>query len=272
LWDAATGRLVRTLAGHSVALSPDGQFLACGGPGEVLALREAATGRAVWKGPHLQGGGRAVAFSPDGRLVGAGGGGAARGREAGPVLAVAFSPDGRHLATAGADGSVRLWEAGNGVEQAVLRGHTGRVGCVAFHPCGRYLVSGGQQPGDVKIWDLTRPQEYLTAARPGPGADQEVEALAFAGDARLVLLRRAGVGRPHDASIGVPTGERRLPSPLPLLPTAALAAFSPGGRRLAAAVPGRPGEVAVWDAAEGKRLHTLRGRALRVVSLAWSGD
>src|SRR5262249_21713179 len=129
-------------------------------------------------------------------------------------------------------------------------------------------------PGDVKIWDLTRPQEYLTAARPGPGADQEVESLAFAGDARLVLLRRDGVVRAHDAATGVPTGERRLTSPLPLFTTPAAAAFSPGGRGLAVAVvvPGRPDEDGVWDAAEGKRLHTLRGRALRVVSLAWSGD
>jgi WD40 repeat protein len=70
----------------------------------------------------------------------------------GDITDVAFSPDGDTIATSGADGTVRLWATGTGVEQILLHGHTGPVSSVAFSPDGDRLVSVGV--GLARVWAL----------------------------------------------------------------------------------------------------------------------
>jgi WD40 repeat protein len=68
------------------------------------------------------------------------------------VLGVALSEDGQLLASADADGTVRLWDPASAQPRATLQGHSGSVWGVALTLEGRLLASGGAD-GTVRLWD-----------------------------------------------------------------------------------------------------------------------
>ena len=96
-----------------------------------------------------------------------------------PVLWASYSHDGRLVATAGQDGTIRLWNAADGAARAVLTGHQGDVNCLSFSPDDRWLASAGAD-GTVRIWDVTtgKPTQSLAAHR------EEVFAVQFSPSGR----------------------------------------------------------------------------------------
>jgi WD40 repeat protein/serine/threonine protein kinase len=292
--DVATGREVRRIPAPRgrVTFRPDGRVLAVTGPNDVRLL-DAVTGREVGVlaygptevDPYFGGDGIETSFSPDGRLLVAAtsppqvwdvAADPPRLRHrlvghAGVVPGVAFSPDGRHVATAGADSTVRLWDAHSGAEQSVLRGHTSWAGCVAFHPDGWCLASGGRQPGDVKLWDLTRPPEHLALE------EAHAQALAFdPAGGRLQSLSILGRLESWDPS----GGDRREGARVDTLDIriggqwvtpACIAAYSADGRLLAG-VKGDTRSVALWEVPGGREVATLGAFPARAVYVALSAD
>jgi WD40 repeat protein len=252
LWDAETGREIRTLQGHtsdvySLAFSPDGKLLATASEDHGIKLWDPDTGKEV----------RA--------LTGHGN----------DVYNVTFSPDGKRLASCGQDRTARLWDVATGKLLHTLSGHTDRVVTVAFSPDGKRLASAcgtggsGEAGGEVKVWDVETGQELFSLGTGHAG----VITVKFSPDGR----RLAGATLRQTVRVWeVATGQEALALTGHSLDVYNVA-FSPDGRRLASCSGkwnlDQAGEIKVWDLAKGKELLSLSGQhAGPIWSLAFSPD
>jgi WD40 repeat protein/DNA-binding SARP family transcriptional activator len=206
--DTATGEVTATVpSAHSkrTAFSPDGTQLAHSTE-ESVQVVDLATLDVVHDLPHASV--HRMAWSPDGRWLASGnadGVPTARVWDArtgqpwdtlhghsGFVFDVAWSPDSGRLATAGHDGTARVWEIGEdgAVETLRLRseGLRNAVYGVAFSPDGTRLLTSNLSVDGMTIFDVE------------PGADGEWAVIpaepnapmAFAADGTLVAASRPG--------------------------------------------------------------------------------
>jgi len=166
------------------------------------------------------------------------------------VLAVAAGPDGQ-LASAGADRTVRLWDAHTGWPLHCLTGHTDLVTTVAFGRSGgaTVVVSGGYDR-TVRVWD------------PGSGECRQV--LAGARSAVYALAIGTAGGRPVVAAGGLEDAVRvfDLGSGMRLLETEPVAGFVRSlavgvrdGREVLVAAAGNA--VRCWSLSDGAPLWTV---------------
>ena len=167
------------------------------------------------------------------------------------VAAVDVARDGRTVASAGSDGTVRLWDARTHKQVgAPLRGHSGHVTDVAFSPDGRMLVSSSWD-GTIRFWDV-RTHAQLGAR------NSFVSAVAFSRDGRTVAAGQDGTIRLWDARTRLPLG-----APLRGHRGAVLdVTFSRDGRTLAST--GGDRTIRLWDV---RSRHPL-GAPLRPHSVA----
>jgi cytochrome c len=96
------------------------------------------------------------------------------------VNAVVLFKDGR-AATAGADGRIAIWTAGNAQPDAVLEGHTAPIAALAISPDGTTLASASWDQ-TVRLWPLAG-----GAPRVLDGHTQNVNGVAFAPDGRTLV-------------------------------------------------------------------------------------
>ena len=69
-----------------------------------------------------------------------------------PMNYIKFNNDGTYFVTGGSDNTVRLWDAKEHLEVAILSGHKAKITAVNFSPDGNMIASGSED-GIVKLWD-----------------------------------------------------------------------------------------------------------------------
>jgi len=177
------------------------------------------------------------------------------------VQGVAWSPDGGRLATASADRTARIWDAGNGNELTALRGHHDYVTGLAWSPDGGRLATASADR-TARIWDAEGGCELMVLH----GHGRWVWGVAWSPDGgRLATASADRTARIWDAEGGselmvLHGHDGRVRS----------VAWSPDGGRLATASADRTARI--WDAEGGSELVVLRGHAAEVRSVAWSPD
>ncbi len=184
LWDVAAHKQQLVIPHHSdfvygVAFSPDGKQVISCSKDRSVKVSSAADGKSLLSFGGMNEDVLTVAISPDGKQLASSGlepgiawwdaGAAERAATSGNVASASprirvqaghgiavhelcFSKDGKLLASAGADGTVRLW---NGASGAAIRSLA--VGSVVYatavSPDGKRLASGSFD-GQVRLWDV----------------------------------------------------------------------------------------------------------------------
>ena len=249
LWDAATGKLVAQLKGHtgrvwSARFSRDGE--------RIVSASIDGTAR-IWDGRD----GHSIAVlelthpAPPPRQ---------------DLRALAdFSPDGRWIAAGIAD-TVQIWDAQSYQRSAELKGYTGWIRCLLFHPDGESLFTGDQD-GVLKRWDVSGRLRYSIQANQSPfPVSKWIWAMSLSRDgARLATAGYGELARVWEAKSGQRVSE--VQEPEGMLHAIAL---SPDGATL---VTGGDSKFAkVWDASSGSLLRVLEGHASAIWYAGYSED
>jgi WD40 repeat protein len=231
------------------------------------------------------------------------------GDHAARVESLAFAPAGGTLASAGKDGTARLWDLGGG-PPVILTGHTDEVLSVAFHPEGTQVATGSKD-GTARLWDAASGKPLLRLPDAGEH-EGPVSAVAFLNGGRMLIsaagnrINSADVGgvrlwRTADAQIVHKVGEPQGAWTLAATPGAKTFAWAGGGKRVTVWEITRPDRqqyrplskgvlaialsadgttlaatddysIRLWTTADKREQATLIGHKGRVLALAFSPD
>ncbi len=236
IWEAASGRELRTLPGHdqpvtALQFSPDGRWLATASEDRTVKIWDVNNSRQI---RSLEG-------------------------HSAIVTSVAFSPDGQLLASGGRDHTARIWEVRTGKELHVLDKHGKDVRSLAFSADNKRLATGSLDTL-VKIWDTSSGREIATLQ----GLTDPVAALSVLDQGIVLSLSERGTVKRWDSATG--QDARSIPGEADSIIAAAI---SPDGSRLAWA--NLDFEIKLQDLNAGKVTLFYAGKS-DITSLAFSAD
>lgn len=162
------------------------------------------------------------------------------------VYSAKFSPDASRIASAGADKYLRTFDTSTGKQLRRFEGHTNHVLGVAWKSDGQILASAAAD-NSIKVWDVETADQRRTVSN----FKRHVTGLSFSGDTddvfsvcgdRTVRMLRTTNGGTIRSFNGAETWLH-------------CAALSRDGKT--AAVGDAKGNLLLWDATNGRLLHTL---------------
>ena len=184
LWDAASGRQIKELPGHTAAVnslkfSPDNSKLASGSADKSIRVWDAAAGKVF-----------------------------AQTETANEVSAVAWVLGGKQLATAGGDAIIRLWQlpaqaGGVPTPGKEITGHTQPVTCLEAFGDGKQLLSGSRD-GSVRHWSVESAKQVRQMDHGAP-----VLAIAVSANGKLFASAGGNSARLWSAEKGQQLGEMK---------------------------------------------------------------
>jgi serine/threonine protein kinase/tetratricopeptide (TPR) repeat protein len=238
VWDARTGEPLTPPLQHGdrildLSFSPDGRRLVTASADGTARVWEPRSGQAVGAvmqhrqdpAASLENEAYAIEFGESAET------------EPSDVLLARFSPDGQRVATACADGSVRIWDAATGQLTAGPWAHPTPPGHLRFSPGGGRLLTVSAT-GLGRLWDVRSGQPVTGPVAPLPGTANDSPGLSPDGS-RFVTLSR-NTAHVRDLRSGEPMGN-------PVVHAARLvtARFSPDGARVVLGAV--DGTARIWD-------------------------
>jgi WD40 repeat protein len=186
------------------------------------------------------------------------------------VFSVVFSPDGNTLAVScgndGGSGEIRLYSANEGKLLGTLKGHTKRIGCLAYTPDGKILISGS---GDKRCLKWNTASNKSTGSL--DGHTDEISSLSISPNGKQVVTSdRDGTIISWDLENSKKIAATKMENEVFFR-----LAHSPDGKLLAGV--GRiegpeetDGTIRVWDARTLKNVAQWRGHDQLVTGLAFA--
>ncbi len=246
IWDAETGKELRTLAARTsegtpdamfgirnLTFAPDGKTLLTGNPDGTLRIWDPTTGKELRQFPGFAG-------------------------ASGPF---AFTPDAKGLAVVDGGCSIRLLDLATGKDRVPSLGHRGRVLSISVAPDGHTIATIGQDD-TLCFWDAATGKEVRRRSLPPFGY---LPLPRFGRDGKTYLtLGTDKVYRLNDLESGKETAVLR--GHKAFFPFA----LSPDGKTLASQNADK--EVRLLDPATGTVRHTLTKVKFHVTGMAFSAD